>query len=121
MAISFFTSSSFTDLDSPLPVTCFAVEGKTVSERAMPGHIMRLGEFSAEVSLADHVEVRSNLKIVFGPEDPKDLSQLYAKVVSLDQPDPDSSSARVCVEFTWLPEDIKEFFGEKRPQNRIKS
>jgi len=108
------TSDSFTDLDQPLPVICFAVEGKAVSEIDIPGNIMRLGETSAEVSLTHKVEVRSNLKIVLGQDGAPDLSHVYAKVVSLDQADPDSSNVRVRVEFTWLPEDVKEFFGKKR-------
>jgi len=38
-------------LEPPLPICCFPIEGKQVSEKSISGNILRLGASSAEVSL----------------------------------------------------------------------
>ena len=108
---------SFTVLESPLPISCFLVEGKTVSEMSIPGYIIRLGASSAEVSLEKWVANHSNLKILLAPENTPKLSEAYAKVVSLDQSSSTSSNFRGRVEFTSLPEDVKIFLEKKRSRD----
>ena len=108
------TTESFTSLKSPLPITCFLLEGKMVSKTGIPGYIMRLSESSAEVSLEGQVEIHSNLKILLSLKATPGLSEVYAKVVSLDQSNSTSSKVSVRLEFTWLPENVKTFFDNKR-------
>jgi adenylate cyclase len=104
----------FADLESPLPISCFLMEGKTVSEMNIPGCITRLGASAAEVSLEKRVANHSNLKILLAPEEALGLSEAYAKVVLLDQSSPTSSNIRGRLEFTYLPEDVKSFLEKKR-------
>jgi hypothetical protein len=104
----------FADLESPLPISCFLMEGKTVSEMNIPGCITRLGASAAEVSLEKRVANHSNLKILLAPEEALGLSEAYAKVVLLDQSSPASSNIRGRLEFTYLPEDVKSFLKKKR-------
>ena len=103
----------FAILDPPLPINCFPLDGKAVSESSIPGYITHMGGIAAQVSLEKEVAVHSNLKILLMPHKAPGLSEAYSKVVSLEQQDPVTSRFRVRLEFTWLPEDAKEFL-EKR-------
>ena len=44
-------------LNPPLPIECFLLEGKSVSDNAIIGHITCLGENAAEASLDQTVDV----------------------------------------------------------------
>ncbi len=105
---------AFTDLELPLPFNCFLVEGKTVSETGIPGYITRLGDSAAVVSLEKWVPKHTNLKINLTPEITPRLPEAYAKVVSVDQSNTTSTKVRGELEFTSLPEDVKNFFDKKR-------
>ena len=100
----------FRSLDAPLAITCFVLEGKAVSERAIPGHITGLSPFGAEASVDKQVGVLSNLKILLVSTETSSLSEIYAKVTSIDPPATTSPHVRVCLRFTSLPEDTKRFF-----------
>ena len=95
-------------LEPPLAITCYALEGKTVSEKGVEGHLVRLGASGAEASLDAKVEVHSNFKILLGS-----LPEIYAKVKSIDQPVATSLHCMVRLEFTSLPEDARNFFNER--------
>jgi len=103
------TPEEFRSLDAPLAITCFVVEGKTVSDRAIPGHITGLSPFGAEASLDKDVGLLSNLKILLVSTETSSLSEVYAKVTSIDPPATTSPHVRVCLRFTSLPEDTKHF------------
>ena len=100
----------FRSLERPLAMTCFVVEGKAVSERAIPGHLTWLSPFGAEASLDEEVGLLSNLKILLVSTETSSLSEIYAKVTSIDPPATTSPHVRVCLRFTSLPEDTKRFF-----------
>jgi len=101
-------TEQFTSLDPPLAITCYVLEGKTVSEKAVEGHLVRLAVSGAEASLDSKVEVHSNLKILLGS-----LPEIYAKVTSIDQPATTSLHFMVRLEFTSLPENTRSFFNER--------
>jgi adenylate cyclase len=107
-------TESFIRLKPPIPITCFLLEGKTVSKKGMPGHIVHLAESSAEIALEGQVDIHSNLKILLMPQEVHGLSEVYAKVVSFDESDSTSSRISVHLAFTWIPEDVKTFFDNKR-------
>ena len=100
----------FRSVDPPLAITCFVVEGKAISERAKPGHLTGLSPFGAEASLDKEVGLLSNLKILLVSTETSSLSEIYAKVTSIDPPATTSPHIRVCLRFTSLPEDTKRFF-----------
>jgi adenylate cyclase len=103
----------FTDLESPLPINCFPVEGKTVSGTNIPGYITRLGDATAEVSFEKQVANYSNLKILLVPDETVELSEAYAKVILLDPSSSTSLNVRGRLEFTSLPEDVKNYLKKK--------
>ena len=105
---------SFTDLELPLPVNCFLVKDKTVSETGISGYITRLSDAAAVVSLEKWVPQHSNLKIILAPEKTLRLPEAYAKVVSVDQSDTTATNMRGELEFTSLPEEVKNYFNKKR-------
>jgi class 3 adenylate cyclase len=103
----------FTRIEPPLPITCFALEGKTVSGTAIPGYIKRIGESAVEVLLEGQVAVHSNLKILLTPQEESGLSEVYAKLISLDHPASGSSHIRARLKLTWIPNDVKEFLKKR--------
>jgi adenylate cyclase len=103
-----------TKLESPVPITCFPIKGKTVSEASISGLITHLGESAADVSLDQQVEAHSNLKVLLAPKDSLGLAEVYAKVVSVEPSESTSSHIKARLEFTWLPEEVKSFLVKKR-------
>ncbi|ETW96871.1 MAG: hypothetical protein ETSY2_45620 [Candidatus Entotheonella gemina] len=101
-------------LASPLAVACYPVDGKTVSEQAVAGTITRLAESSAEVSLENEVTLYSNMRLQLESPDEPALSEVYAKVVALNQEGEVTAGADVCLGFTFLPEDVKAFLQRQR-------
>jgi hypothetical protein len=63
--------------------------------------------------MEQEVEIRSNLKVLICNEESRQLCEGYAKVVSVDSPD-SSSQIRACLEFTWLPGEVREFLEKRR-------
>jgi adenylate cyclase len=105
-------------LATPLPVACFPIEGKTVSEHAITGVITRLAETSAEATFTGEVALYSNVKLrLVMPAEPE-LSEVYAKVMALHPGDGAAVPTRVCLGFTALPEDAKAFLARQRADNR---
>jgi adenylate cyclase len=96
-------------VEPPIPITCLSLEGKTVSETSISGHITHFGGSAADVSMEQLLEVRSNLKILLVSEKVSGLSEVYAKVMSVEPSDPKSSQYKVRLEFTWLPDDARAF------------
>jgi adenylate cyclase len=102
------TPDELTRLQSPVPINCFLIEEKTVSEKVIEGHIIRLGVFSAEVLLEKPIESHVNLKLLLASPETEGCSGLYSKVVSV-YPKADSKNNRVYLEFTWIPKNVKRF------------
>jgi len=101
-------------LEPPMEVRCFPLEGKSVSDESIPGLMTRLGESAAELALPELVEVRSNLKILVDTKEASPLPEIYAKIISVDQSTTSLDGVKVGIEFTWLPEEAKALFDEKR-------
>ncbi len=108
------TPEDFITLAAPLPVICFPVEGKTVSEQALRGTITRLAESSAEAVFDGPVTLHSNIQLRLEPPEPVELSEVYAKIVVLIQDTDTVTPAHVCLGFTSLPEDVKAFLEQQR-------
>lgn len=100
-------------LEPPMAVSCFPLEGKSVSDESIPARITRLGESGAELVLQQSLEVRSNLKIQVDTEEPTPLPEIYAKVLSVEETEASSHEVRAGIEFTWLPEEVKALFDER--------
>ena len=99
-------TESLVSLASPLPLACFPVEGKIVSETAMPGALLRLaGVINAEATLAGQVALYTNVKLRLEPSGGPPCTDVYAKVVASESPD--AKLSRVRLEFTALPDDAK--------------
>lgn len=110
ISLSEETPEEFRTLDVPLAITCFVLEGKEISERAIPGHITGLSPLGAEASLDREVVLLSNLKILLASStETALLSEIYAKVTSIGPPATTSPNVRICLRFTSLPEDTKRF------------
>jgi class 3 adenylate cyclase/CHASE2 domain-containing sensor protein len=103
----------FTRLDPPLPFDCFHLDGKTVSETAIPGQVIRLAESVAEVTLAQAVDAHANLRMFLAPQETSGRLEVYAKVLPPEDSACPSSQETLRLQFTWLPEEVKEFL-EKR-------
>ena len=101
-------TESLVTLASPLPMACFLIEGKMVSETALPGALLRLaGAHNAEATIAGQVTVYTNVKLRLEPPGRAPLADVYAKVVASEPLD--TKVVRVRLEFTALPEDAKVF------------
>jgi len=107
-------SQTLTTLPSSIPMSCFLVEGKTVSRVSIPGVLTCLSNSAAEGVLERQVPPFSNLRIVLAPEHAPTLPELYAKVVQCDHPASASDDIRVRLEFTFLPEEVKIFLEKNR-------
>jgi hypothetical protein len=95
-------------LAAPLPMACFLIEGKMVSETAIPGALLRLaGAHNAEATIAGQVTAYTNIRLTLEPPGHPPLTDVYAKVVASEPLD--TKGARVRLEFTSLPEDAKAF------------
>jgi class 3 adenylate cyclase len=105
---------NFIDLDPAISADFFPLDGKTVSDSAIPGLILRLSESSAEAALDEPVDVLSSLKIRIASPEGLALPEAYAKVMKVDPPEGSLSSSRVILTFTSLPEDTKAFLEQKR-------
>ncbi|MDH3884363.1 MAG: adenylate/guanylate cyclase domain-containing protein [Desulfobacterales bacterium] len=96
-------------LSSPLPIECFLLEGKTVSDNAIIGRITCLGENAAEASLDQTVDMYANLRILITGQEAPGFSELYAKVMPKEQSDAIGSGDGIRIEFTSVPDEVKKF------------
>jgi hypothetical protein len=105
---------TFMTLSTPLPITYFSIDGKTVSDQVLAGTITRLAESSAEAVLAQPMPLHSNLKLYLETAGFGELSEVYAKVLAFTENGSNESAAQVCLGFTSLPEDVKAFLEQQR-------
>jgi adenylate cyclase len=103
-----------TRLNPPLPIECFPVEGKAVSDTSIAGRITRLGENSAEVFLDQKLSADTNLRVILADDETRGLSEWYAKVLSHDKPEDPASEHRARLQFTSMPQDTGDFLDKKR-------
>jgi class 3 adenylate cyclase len=103
----------FTRLDSPLAFDCYPLESKTLSDVGIPGQITMLGENGAEVSLTQSVAAYTSLRILLTSDKNTSPSELYAKVIPEDGTDSMPSPKATRLQFTWVPEETKQFLANK--------
>jgi hypothetical protein len=95
-------------LAAPLPMACFLIDGKMVSETAVPGALLRLaGAHNAEATIAGQVAAYTNVRLTLEPLGHAPLTDVYAKVTTSEPLD--TKAVRVRLEFTALPDDAKAF------------
>ena len=95
----------FVELASPVDVRMFEVEGKTVSDEAVPAAVERASENCMEVEAQAPFERNANLMLRLAED--ADVSDVYAKVV-------EAEGNRLVLRFTSLPDDAKAYFGRIR-------
>lgn len=103
-----------TPLAAPLPITCYVVEGKIISQHAIPGVMTHLGAAAAEATLHDQVTPHANLKVVFDAPEALALPDLYAKVLPFDPPPEAAPRTSVRLQFMALPEATQAFLQQHR-------
>jgi adenylate cyclase len=94
-------------LSPPLPLVIFPIDGKIVSQTAIPGCLTGLAGATAEGSLVGQVVAYSNIKIELHPPDTPRISDVYAKVLAVAPTEAGTSHVRL--ELTSLPEEAKAF------------
>ena len=102
----------YTLLVPPLSIRCSPIEGKSVSDNAINGRIIRLGQSSAEIMLEENLSKHTNVLIRIDHIGKRQLSEIYAKILSNDKPDSRGLKKRIEIEFTWVPEDAKAYLTE---------
>jgi hypothetical protein len=112
---------SLIPLTSPLPIRCFLLEGKTVSEVGISGYITGLSTARVEVLLERAVANHANLKMRVGENEGLNPSDTYAKVVSVAASTSTSSETRVLLDFTFLPEEVTIFLERKRSETTVQT
>jgi class 3 adenylate cyclase len=103
----------FLDLDPPLRLECFLLEGKMISDKPISGRIEKLSENSAQGILDETVERNMNLMVRIAPNSANELNEIYAKVMEAD-PTSGNGSTRIVLNFTSLPDDAKAFLKKIR-------
>lgn len=102
----------FVDLDPPLSIESFALEGKTVSDKVITGKLERLSENCAEGILDGTVDENMNLKIRLAPHDGR-ISEVYARVMQ-SNPTSSNDGTQIVLSFTSMPDDAKVFLQQRR-------
>jgi adenylate cyclase len=103
-----------TRLISAIPIECFLIKGKTVSDTVIAGHITHIGENSADVIMDKKLSADSNLKVVLANPENQEMSEWYAKVLSNEKPGGSALNHRVLLEFTSITQGIKDFLDRNR-------
>jgi class 3 adenylate cyclase len=103
-----------TRLISPLPIECFLINGKTVSDTVIAGHLTHISENSAEVIMDKKLSADSNLKVVLANPENQEMFEWYAKVLSNEKSDGSALNHRVLLKFTSITQGIKDFLNRNR-------
>ena len=103
----------FHNLNPPLALECFVLDGKMISDKAISGQIEKLSENGAQGVLDDAVERNMNLMVRIGPKSEGEQYEGYAKVMEAN-PANGNGSTRFVLNFTSLPDDAKAFLQERR-------
>lgn len=100
-------AETWVTLPAPLPIACYPVDGKLVSESAIAGAILRLAQTTADVTLEGHVAAYTNIKLALTPPHGQQFTDIYAKVLTLEPVDDQTTHVRL--EFTSVPHEAKDF------------
>jgi hypothetical protein len=94
-------------LSPPLPLACFPIAGKIVSDTAIAGCLTHLSGSAAAGNLQGQVAAYSNVKLILTPADGPPLADVYAKILTCDPSEPGTS--HIQLEFTALPATAQAF------------
>ncbi len=106
-------SDSLTKLTIPLRISCYPLIGKTVSKEPIPGQIISISKSRAEALLEGRAGLHTNVKILLAPGDVPSLPEVYAKIISINRPNSSALLIKATLEFTWLPEDARNWLAER--------
>ena len=112
-ALSEEAPMAFCTLTQPLPIACFPVRDKIVTDTPIRGSMIRVAVSAADILLEGRVVPHTNLKIILAPQKADGLPEVYAKVLSLDPPDAEPQHTRARLGFTLLPDDAKAFLAQQ--------
>jgi class 3 adenylate cyclase len=90
-------------LDPPLPLVYYRLEGKRLSDTALPGRLRAVSATTAEVAVAGPLAARESVRLVVAGMD------AYAKVLE------PRGEGEVLVAFTDVSPDLKRWLAEKAP------
>ena len=91
-------------LKTPIPVQFNLIDSKHVGGTMYRGHILSMSAMGAWLQTDDHVEVLTNLKLDFSPEQPASSrisGELYAKTIDRSEDD-----TTYLLRFTAVPEEV---------------
>jgi adenylate cyclase len=103
-----------TRLNLPLKIECFPLEGKTVSDTAIAGRITHLGGDTAEGTLDEKVAVYTNIRILLADEENRRLSEIYAKILPVENPDASAAGNCVRLQFTSMSPETKDYIDKRQ-------
>jgi hypothetical protein len=104
----------FAILKAPVPVSCFLVEGKTVSPVALPGHITRLATTAAEIELEGKIVPHVNVKLILASPEAAAVPEIYGKVVEHTAASETLPRTTACVALTSVPSAARAFLEQLR-------
>jgi len=98
----------------PVPVSCFSMTGKIISDIGIAGHLTCLGRTTIELVMEQALEPHANM-IIRVEEEPEGtvLPDLYAKVLTCEPSTTGRFGFQITLFFTWMPEKTKHFFVQK--------
>ncbi len=99
------TPEYFTDLDAPLSIECFVLEGKTVSQNGIAGQIDRLSQNCAAGVVSGNLEVNMDVRMDIATHDAGKF-EAYARVVQ-SSPANGRLHSQVVLSFTSLSDDAR--------------
>jgi class 3 adenylate cyclase len=112
------TPETIVPLATPLPIECFCVNGKIVSDNAIAGQITHLADMCVEAVIASPVALHSNLMLRLLPTDAPEISEVYAKVISHLEPQGEPASQdgppRIRLGLTSVPDTAQQVLDRQR-------
>jgi class 3 adenylate cyclase len=108
------TPEVLTPLVPPLPITCFPLDGKVVTDTAIAGALTHLAVSTAKAALERPIAIHTNLKLLLASRHAAGPSAVYAKVLALESPEAASAPTTVYLGFTVIAEDTTTFLARTR-------
>ena len=105
------------ELDIPLKIQCFRLEGKTVSETPISGKIIGLGKTMARALMDNNIHSNENLKVIVRSVDSEDSAEAYSKVISINEKTDSPDYKTVLLQFTWLSQKAKSLLKLNRTRD----
>jgi class 3 adenylate cyclase len=112
------TPETIIPLATPLPIKCFCVNGKIISDNAISGQITHLADTCVEAVIASPVALHSNLMLHLLPADEPEIAEVYAKVIAYPEPPGEPASQdgqpRIRLGLTSVPDTAQRVLDRQR-------